>query len=117
MRKKLIVEIAEGLGNKMFMYANAYALAKSLNYELLIDNTSAYTRQKNLLRKSVPITVTFNPPLHFAKDCDVELGESQLREVLLASINKVQEEYPDSHQGQRWAPVRLGGTAPAPLNL
>ena len=73
--------------------------------------------KKNLLRKSVPITVSFGEQLHFAKDCDVEVEESKLRNALLASLNKVQEEYPDSHQGQRWAPVRLGGTAPAPLNF
>ena len=73
--------------------------------------------KKNLTRQSVPITVAFGQPLYFAKDCDVEAGEKQLREVMISSLHKVQEEYPDSHQGQRWAPVRLGGTAPAPLNL
>jgi 1-acyl-sn-glycerol-3-phosphate acyltransferase len=73
--------------------------------------------KKNLMRKSVPIIVSFSEPIYFAKDSDVEAGESQLRSVLIASLHKVQDEYPDSHQGQRWAPVRLGGTAPAPLNL
>lgn len=73
--------------------------------------------KKDLLRKSVPITVAFSEPLFFSKDSDVEAGETQLRNVLLSSLHKVQDEYPDSHQGQRWAPVRLGGTAPAPLNL
>jgi len=73
--------------------------------------------KKNLTRQSVPITVALSEPLYFAKDSDVEAGEKQLRDVLISSLHKVQEEYPDSHQGQRWAPVRLGGTAPAPLNL
>jgi 1-acyl-sn-glycerol-3-phosphate acyltransferase len=73
--------------------------------------------KKNLLRKGVPVTVAFSEPLYFSKDSDVESGESSLRRVLLASLHKIQDEYPDSHQGQRWAPVRLGGTAPAPLNL
>ena len=36
--------------------------------------------------------------------------------VLSNELRDVQEKYPDSHVGQRWAPVRLGGTAPAPLN-
>jgi len=35
---------------------------------------------------------------------------------LLSMLYQVQENYPDSHVGQRWAPARLGGTAPAPLN-
>ena len=45
--KKLIVRISEGLGNQLFMYANSYALSKRLNYELFIDNTSAYLKKKN----------------------------------------------------------------------
>lgn len=73
--------------------------------------------KKDLLRKSVPITVAFSEPLFFSKESDVDAGEAQLRHALLTSLHKVQDEYPDSHQGQRWAPVRLGGTAPAPLNL
>ena len=73
--------------------------------------------KKNLSRQSVPVTVKYCEPLYFAKDCDVEAGEKQLRDVLITALHKVQEEYPDNHQGQRWAPVRLGGTAPAPLNL
>ena len=73
--------------------------------------------KKDLLRKSVPITVAFSEPLFFSKESDVDAGEAQLRNALLTSLHKVQDEYPDSHQGQRWAPVRLGGTAPAPLNL
>jgi 1-acyl-sn-glycerol-3-phosphate acyltransferase len=73
--------------------------------------------KKNLTRQSVPIMVTYGEPLYFAKDSDVEVGEKLLRDVLISILHKVQEEYPDSHQGQRWAPLRLGGTAPAPLNL
>jgi len=50
MNRKLIVEIAEGLGNQIFMYAHAYSLSKELNYTLLIDNKSGYSKRKNLLR-------------------------------------------------------------------
>jgi len=50
MKKKLIVRIAEGLGNQLFMYANAYALSKKLNYELYLDNTSGYFKKKNMVR-------------------------------------------------------------------
>lgn len=31
---------------------------------------------------------------------------------MVEMLNQVQSEYPDSHQGKRWAPARLGGTAP-----
>ena len=72
--------------------------------------------KRNLRRKSVPISVTFGEPLHFAKDADVEAGEKELRNTMISLLHTVQENYPDSHEGERWAPVRLGGTAPAPLN-
>ena len=51
MKKKIIVEIAEGLGNQLFMYAHAYSMAKKLNYELFVDNKSGYSFKKNTLRK------------------------------------------------------------------
>ena len=44
--KKLVVRISEGLGNQLFMYANAYALSKKLGYDLFIDNLSAYKKVK-----------------------------------------------------------------------
>jgi len=72
--------------------------------------------KRNLRRKNVPITVAFGAPLYFDKQTDVEAGEKLLRETMIAALHKIQETYPDSHDGQRWAPVRLGGTAPAPLN-
>jgi len=40
--KKLIVKISEGLGNQLFMYANAYSLSRTLNYDLFIDKVSGY---------------------------------------------------------------------------
>lgn len=72
--------------------------------------------KRNLRRNNFPITVAFGAPLYFEKGGDVEAGEKLLRETLIEMLHDVQEKYPDSHQGQRWAPVRLGGTAPAPLN-
>ena len=51
MTKRVIVEIAEGLGNQLFMYAHAYSMAKKLSYELFIDNKSAYSSKKNNLRE------------------------------------------------------------------
>ena len=47
MNKKLIVRISEGLGNQLFMYANAFSLSKKINYDLFVDNESSY-RSKNI---------------------------------------------------------------------
>ena len=44
--KKIIVRIAGGLGNQLFMYANAFALSKSINYELFVDNKSGFFKNK-----------------------------------------------------------------------
>ena len=33
---KIIVRIAEGLGNQLFMYANAFALSKKINYNFFV---------------------------------------------------------------------------------
>ena len=47
MEKKIIVRAAAGLGNQMFMYAHASALASKIKYKLFIDDTSAYFQKKN----------------------------------------------------------------------
>ncbi len=72
--------------------------------------------KRNFAQRGVPISVTFGEPLFFGKDQDIEAGEAQLRSVMVSMLHQMQERYPDSHLGQRWAPLRLGGTAPAPLN-
>ena len=70
----------------------------------------------NFKRGKTPVSVSFGEPIHYAKDVDIETASEQLRQVMISMLNQVQEKYPDSHVGQRWAPARLGGTAPAPLN-
>jgi len=72
--------------------------------------------KRNLKRNHFPITVRFGEPIFYQRGDDVEQAELTLRKTMLAMLNEVQEQYPDSHVGQRWAPTRLGGTAPAPLN-
>ena len=72
--------------------------------------------KRDLKRNKYPVTVAFGVPLIFEKSGDVEAGEALLRETLLRMLHEVQDNYPDSHVGQRWAPARLGGTAPAGLN-
>ena len=67
-------------------------------------------------RSKVPVTVSFGEPITYSRDTDIEVAETHLREVMIQMLRDVQEKYPDSHVGQRWAPARLVGTAPAPLN-
>ena len=50
LKKTLTVRLAQGIGNQLFMYANAYSLSKSYNYRLFIDNTSGYFKKKDQLR-------------------------------------------------------------------
>ena len=59
MNKNIIVKIANGFGNQMFLYATAYAFAKKLGYKLLIDNETgiihdAKKRQKRKKRNWIP---------------------------------------------------------------
>ena len=46
MNNKIIVRVAEGLGNQMFMYANAYSLAVKNQCALLIDDESGFYKKK-----------------------------------------------------------------------
>ena len=50
MSKKLVVRIANGLGNQLFMYASAYSLAKQLDRELLIDEKSGFLNEKRKIK-------------------------------------------------------------------
>ena len=77
-----------------------------------------YTKgvKPSVKRGKIPVSVSFGAPITYSRDTDVEVAEAHLREVMIQLLRDVQEKYPDSHVGQRWAPVRLGGTAPAPLN-
>jgi 1-acyl-sn-glycerol-3-phosphate acyltransferase len=67
---------------------------------------------KNFKRVGIPITVRIGNPLYFTRESNVEEAENLLKSKLVEMLNQVQAEYPDSHQGKRWAPARLGGTAP-----
>ena len=46
MKKTLIVRIGEGLGNQLFMYANAYSLSKKFGYSLYVDDESGFSKNK-----------------------------------------------------------------------
>ena len=71
---------------------------------------------KDFRRKSIPVHIVYGEPLRFSKDANLEEAETILRNKMIEMLHKVQDQYPDSHVGERWAPQRLGGTAPAPLN-
>jgi 1-acyl-sn-glycerol-3-phosphate acyltransferase len=77
-----------------------------------------YTKgvKPNFKRGKTPVYVSFGQQIMYAPDAEIESAELHLRRVMIEMLRQVQEEYPDSHVGQRWAPARLGGTAPAPLN-
>lgn len=72
--------------------------------------------KRNLRKNNFPVSVTFGEAMVFEKGENVELAETKLRDKMILMLREVQDSYPDSHVGERWAPVRLGGTAPAPLN-
>lgn len=71
---------------------------------------------RNLKRRKVPISIAIGKPIWFTKEDNVEESEVALRSTMISMLHEVQESYPDGHTGQWWAPLRLGGTAPAPLN-
>ena len=61
MKKNIIIaRIAEGLGNQLFMFANAYAIAKSKKYSLMLDDESGYFKNKNRLRQRKFLLKFFN---------------------------------------------------------
>jgi len=70
---------------------------------------------RNFARKSIPVHIVYGEPMYFAKDANVEESEKILKNRMIEMLHKLQEKYPDSHVGERWAPQRLGGTAPAPV--
>ena len=56
MKPVITVQISEGLGNQMFMYANAFSVAKRFGYKLFIDNTSE-------LLKLIGVNINTSPVL------------------------------------------------------
>ena len=73
MKKNLIVRISEGLGNQLFMYANAYSLSKKFDYILYIDDESGFSKNRrsryynlnifNIPEQICPEKLKFNNPI------------------------------------------------------
>ena len=69
---------------------------------------------RNFSRAQVPITISIGAPLRFSSGDSIENSLAQLRASMQQLLERAQLDYPDAHIGQRWAPARLGGTAPTP---
>lgn len=69
-------------------------------------------RKRDFGRNKFPISIYVGTPLHFTRETEVELAEAEIKSSLEKLLRRVQDEYPDKHDGQWWAPARLGGTAP-----
>ena len=55
MKKKIIIRLSNNLGNQMFMYASAYAFAKKLDRDLLVDDETAYKSKGNIYKYDLDI--------------------------------------------------------------
>ena len=69
---------------------------------------------KDFSRSSYPVIVSIGAPLHFNPNEDPNQALGRLKSAMKSLLDSAQNEYPDSHIGARWAPARLGGTAPTP---
>ena len=72
---------------------------------------------RDFKRKRVPIFVAMGQPMYFSPDSEIEGSMTRLLERMQELLTQVQNDYPDSPIGQRWAPARLGGTAPTPQEI
>jgi 1-acyl-sn-glycerol-3-phosphate acyltransferase len=68
-------------------------------------------RKPDFKRRKHPIHVAFGEPYFVPKGSDVDAAEVELKEKMVKLLHSVQSNYPHSHEGQWWAPARLGGTA------
>jgi len=72
---------------------------------------------KNLSRSSIPIFIAIGPLRYIKKGSDIDRELADLKEAMAQLLNQVQSDYPDPHKGARWAPARLGGSAPSLAEL
>jgi 1-acyl-sn-glycerol-3-phosphate acyltransferase len=68
-------------------------------------------RKPDFKRRKHPIHVVFGEPYFVPKGSDVDAAEVELKEKMVKLLHSAQSNYPHSHEGQWWAPARLGGTA------
>jgi 1-acyl-sn-glycerol-3-phosphate acyltransferase len=68
------------------------------------------------LRRNVPITVMFGPPVHYQPDEDPASVTERLMARIGELVSRAEAEYPDRPRRQAdrwWLPEHLGGTAPS----
>jgi 1-acyl-sn-glycerol-3-phosphate acyltransferase len=63
-------------------------------------------------RKKYPVFVSIGEPFTVPSNADIDKEMNRLASTMGELLAQVQTDYPDSPIGQRWAPARLGGTAP-----
>ena len=56
-------------------------------------------------------------PILLTPESNVDLAMEELVSRMAGLLKQVQSDYPDSPIGERWAPARLGGTAPTPQEI
>lgn len=69
---------------------------------------------RNFSRAKTPIAISVGKPIRVERDSAIEGSMEILRHHMSELLSNAQNDYPDSPIGQRWAPARLGGTAPTP---
>ncbi len=101
MKKNLIVRIGEGLGNQLFMYANAYSLSKKFNYILYIDNESGFSKNRrsrtynldifNIPELICPNKLKFNNPIKNLKRKTFKFIDNftQKKDLLLKELIRI----------------------------
>jgi 1-acyl-sn-glycerol-3-phosphate acyltransferase len=72
---------------------------------------------KNLSRNSIPIFIAIGPLRYIEKGSNIDVELAALKEAMAQLLNQVQSDYPSPHKGARWAPARLGGSAPTLAEL
>ncbi|MBM3655472.1 MAG: 1-acyl-sn-glycerol-3-phosphate acyltransferase [Actinobacteria bacterium] len=72
---------------------------------------------RNLSRSSIPVFISIGQLRYVQPGCDIDRELSALKEAMGQLLKQVQSDYPDPHKGARWAPARLGGSAPSLAEL
>jgi 1-acyl-sn-glycerol-3-phosphate acyltransferase len=73
--------------------------------------------KRDFRHRKYPIFVSIGEAITLKPDSDIEESMKLLEMRMRQLLSQLQNDYPDSPIGQRWAPARLGGTAPTPHEI